>query len=163
MTRKKSDNLEKDIKDIFNSNSDKNGFIKDKHDDFEFEEPNFIEDSFDDDDDDDDIVKLKKDDLVSVFSNHTKDQINEYIKKQKSYSNYSNSLRDKNIKFDELQKEILIRYFYDYYVQKKTMNDRIENLFESIEYHKDFIKFIAITSLISINLLASLKFLIKRK
>lgn len=147
MTRTKKI-IGQDLNDIFKTD-DKN-IDKNKYDDFE--EPDFSED---------DDIKFKKDDLISVFSDDTKDQINEYIKDQKSY--YLNSLKDKNITFDELKKEVLIRYFYDNYVQKKTTTDRIENLFKLIENNKDFIKFISISSLISINLLASMKFLLKRK
>lgn len=147
MTRSKKI-ISQDLNDIYKTDDksiDKN----------EFEEPDFEEEF------EEDVIKFKKDDLISVFSDDTKNQINEYIKDQKSY--YLNSLKDKNITFDELKKEVLIRYFYDNYVQKKTMNDRVENLFKSIEDNKDFIKFVSISSLISINLLASIKFLLKRK
>ncbi|GLH29420.1 hypothetical protein WSS15_20700 [Acetobacter pasteurianus] len=137
-----------DLNNIFKT--DDKTIDKNKHDDFE-------EDVFEEDDD----IKFKKDDLISVFSDDTKDQINEYIRNQKSY--YSDYRKDKNITFDELKKEVLIRYFYDNYVQKKTTTDRIENLFKSIEDNKNFIKFVSIASLISINLFASLKFLLKRK
>ncbi|WP_215755468.1 hypothetical protein [Acetobacter sp. P5B1] len=152
MTRSKKI-IGQDLNSIFKT--DYKNIDKNKYDDFE--EPDFSEDVFEEED----VIKLKKDDLISVFSDDTKDQINEYIRNQKSY--YSDYRKDKNIAFDELKKEVLIRYFYDNYVQKKTTTDRIENLFKLIESNKDCIKFISITSLISINLLASIKFLLKRK
>lgn len=152
MTRTKKI-IGQDLNNIFKT--DDKTIDKNKHDDFE--EPDFSEDVFEEDDD----IKFKKDDLISVFSDDTKDQINEYIRNQKSF--YSDYRKDKNITFDELKKEVLIKYFYDNYVQKKTTTDRIENLFKSIENNKDFIKFLSIASLISINLFASLKFLLKRK
>ncbi|WP_045541450.1 hypothetical protein, partial [Acetobacter tropicalis] len=108
-------------------------------------------------DDDDNKSDIKDDDRISVFSPNVRDEINKYLNKQKSY--YTNYFRDKNITYEDLKKEMLMRYFYDNYVEKKTLQDRFEQIGRTIESSKGLIKFIAIASLVSANAIASLKIL----